>query len=131
MGIFAPLFAPTCPFLIEQHEQDCKTCHYEKDYCGRLPSSFQQVTHALVRLVFFLQTSLPGVLPGTSGVRLPHRGHLPGVRSVAMTTAFFLRSLCMFIEFATRGRCQWGSSLHCKNTLLCPSKTGMFISTVC
>lgn len=31
----------------------------------------------------FLQTSLPGILPGTSGVRLPHRGHLPGVKALS------------------------------------------------
>lgn len=72
----------------------------------------------------FLQTSLPGILPGTSGVCLPHRGHLLGVRSVAMTTTFFLLSLCMFIEFATRGRCQWGSSLHGKILFCVPLKLG-------
>lgn len=42
-----------------------------------LPEFESQVLNSCLLCV---QASLPGVLPGAPGVRLPHRGHLPGVR---------------------------------------------------
>lgn len=78
----------------------------------------------LTLLWSLLQTSLPGILPGTSGVRMPHWGHLPGVTSITTMTTLFLYSLCVFIKFATRGRCQRGSPLQCKIRFRLPLNLG-------
>lgn len=68
------------------------------------------ISHCLC--LFLLQTSLPGILPGASRIRLPHRGHLPGVRRNAMAATFFVLPACSCSSLATGGRCQWGP--HCK-----------------
>lgn len=61
-----------------------------------------------------LQTSLPGVLPGTSGVRLPYRRHLPGIRRVAMTTSFLLPELVYGHSLPPEGAVIWLFSLIVK-----------------
>lgn len=56
-----------------------------------------------------LQTSLPGVLPGTSRIRLPYWRHLPGVRSDAMTTTSFLPDLSKFTIDRERALSAWNT----------------------
>lgn len=54
--------------------------HSDEVTTEKLWSDWSFESQLLNGCLLCVQASLPGVLPGAPGVRLPHRGHLPGVR---------------------------------------------------
>lgn len=117
---FLPSFLSSClPFILSS----CLPPSLPSCFPSSLPPSHSPVGHGcaghsqdsvvllewlslvLTGCLLCVQASLPGVLPGAPGVRLPHRGHLPGVRPRVPPGAAAAYDIH---QSTTRGRCQSG-----------------------